>query len=141
VDTGRPLRVLLAEDNPVNQLVASRVLETHGHAVVIAHTGREALAALERERFDVVLMDVQMPEMSGLEATEEIRRRERGSGRRTVIVGLTAHARNEDRDRCLDAGMDAYLSKPFKAADLFQIFERLLPPESAVDEPSIAARH
>jgi PAS domain S-box-containing protein len=121
----RPLRVLLAEDNRVNQLVASRMLEKRGHAVTIAGDGREALAELARAEFDIVLMDVQMPGMDGLEATGEIRRGEGERGGHIPIVALTAHARAEDRGRCLAAGMDDFLTKPFSAADLFAMIERL----------------
>lgn len=126
-ETQRPLRVLVAEDNRVNQLVASRMLEKRGHAVTIATDGRQALAELARERFDIVLMDIQMPEMDGFEATAEIRRGEAQSGGHIPIVALTAHARAEDRERCLAAGMDEFLSKPFSAADLFGMIEKLSP--------------
>jgi PAS domain S-box-containing protein len=122
------LRILLAEDNPVNQKLAVRLLEKQGHAVVVAGTGREALGALERERFDVVLMDVQMPEMDGLEATAHIRAREHG-GERLPIIGLTAHAMKGDRERCLEAGMDDYLSKPIQLPELFAALARLFPTE------------
>ncbi len=116
--TGRPLRLLVAEDNPVNQRLAIRLLEKQGHAVVVAGNGRQALEALAREAFDAVLMDVQMPEMGGLEATAAIRARERGTGRRVPIVAMTAHAMTGDRERCLEAGMDGYVSKPIQAKEL-----------------------
>jgi signal transduction histidine kinase/ActR/RegA family two-component response regulator len=121
----RSLRVLLVEDNPVNQLLATRMLEKRGHCVVVGVNGREALRLLESDTFDVVLMDMQMPEMGGLEATTLLRSREASSGRRIPIIGLTAHARAEDRARCLLAGMDDYLSKPFTAADLCAAVERV----------------
>ena len=108
----RPLRVLLAEDNPVNRLLAVRLLEKDGHAVVTVSNGREALARLSDEAFDVVLMDVQMPEMNGFETTAAIRAREAGAPRHQFIVAMTAHALAGDRERCLAAGMDRYLSKP-----------------------------
>jgi PAS domain S-box-containing protein len=117
----RPLRILLAEDNRVNQRVASRMLEKRGHAVTIAGNGREALAALDGEGghpFDLVLMDLQMPEMGGFEATAAIREQELTSGRHLPIIALTAHALEGDRESCLRAGMDGYLSKPLKAEDL-----------------------
>ncbi len=115
----RPLRFLIVEDNAVNRLVATRLLGKQRHAVREAVNGREALQVLERESFDCVLMDVQMPEMDGFEATREIRKAERGTGRHIPIIAMTAHAMAGDRKRCLDAGMDAYLSKPIQAKDLF----------------------
>ena len=108
----RPLKVLLAEDNVVNQRVAVGLLSQRGHHVTVTNNGREALAALERETFDLVLMDVQMPEMGGLEATAAIRERERHTGGHVRIVAMTAHAMTGDRERCLAAGMDAYLPSP-----------------------------
>ena len=110
----RALNVLLAEDNIVNQRVAVGLLAKRGHAVTVANNGLEALAELERGTFDVVLMDVQMPEMGGLEATAAIRKRERVNGGHIRIVAMTAHAMNGDRERCLAAGMDGYLSKPIE---------------------------
>jgi signal transduction histidine kinase/DNA-binding response OmpR family regulator len=126
-ETQRPMRILLAEDNAVNRLLAVRILEKRGHTVVVAADGREAVAALERESFDVILMDVQMPELDGLEATALIRKAEVGTGRHIPIIALTAHAMREDRARCLNAGMDEYLTKPFSAENLFDTIERLLP--------------
>ena len=136
-ETLRPMRILLAEDNAVNRLVAVRILEKRGHTVVVAVDGREAVAAAARETFDVIMMDVQMPELDGLEATAQIRKAEAGTGRRVPIVALTAHAMREDRERCLAAGMDEYLAKPFKAGDLFDAIERLLPvpPPTAAPAP------
>jgi len=119
-----PLSILLAEDNPVNQKLALRLLNKRGYSVVTAASGVEALAALERQAFDAVLMDVQMPEMDGIEATAEIRARERGSGARIPIIALTAHALAGDRERCLEAGMDDYVSKPIQPALLFAAIER-----------------
>jgi two-component system, sensor histidine kinase and response regulator len=126
-ETQRPMHILVAEDNAVNRMLARRTLEKHGHTVVVAVDGREAVAAVAREAFDVILMDVQMPELDGLEATALIRKAEAGTGRHVPIIALTAHAMREDRERCLSAGMDEYLAKPFKAADLFHTIERLLP--------------
>ncbi len=123
--TQHPLRVLLAEDNAVNQLVAVRMLQKRGHSVVVASEGQEAVAAVEREHFDLVLMDIQMPGMDGLRATAEIRKKEMGTGRRIPIIALTARAMKEDREQCLRAGMDAYLAKPFCAAELFRALESL----------------
>jgi CheY-like chemotaxis protein len=119
-------RILLAEDNPVNQRVALHILRKRGFEVHVAHDGRQALEAWRREPFDLVLMDVQMPEMDGFAAVDAIRAEERGSGRHTPIVALTAEAFVEDRERCLAAGMDAYVSKPFTAARLWEVIDRLL---------------
>jgi signal transduction histidine kinase/DNA-binding response OmpR family regulator len=122
------LHVLVAEDNLVNQTLATRLLERRGHHVVIANNGLEALAALERDRYDVVLMDVQMPEMDGLDATALIREKERPGGKRQPIIALTAHAMKGDEERCIDAGMDGYLTKPIRAKELFSLLERLCQP-------------
>jgi two-component system, sensor histidine kinase and response regulator len=119
----RPLRILLAEDNVVNQRVAVGLLRKRGHETVVAGTGVEALAALERQTFDVVLMDLQMPEMGGLEATAMIRQREAGTDRHMRIVAMTAHAMTGDRELCLAAGMDAYLSKPIDPGRLYTMLE------------------
>jgi CheY-like chemotaxis protein len=124
-------RVLLAEDNAVNQLVASRTLEKHGCTVVIVTNGREAVDAVKRERFDVVLMDIQMPVLNGFEATAAIRlweagqRAHSGRGSRIPIVAMTAHAMKGDRERCLEAGMDEYLSKPIDATLLIELVTRI----------------
>jgi two-component system, sensor histidine kinase and response regulator len=136
----RRLRVLLAEDNAINQLVAVKMLERFGHSVLVAENGREALAALAAGPFDVILMDVQMPGMDGLEAAAEIRRNEIGTGRHVPIVALTAHAMQEDQDRCMRAGMDAYLAKPFSANGLLDTLETLLPvsPLLDVSTPAVA---
>ena len=117
------LRVLLAEDNLVNQRLALRLLEKAGHTVRVAGNGRQALQALERDRFDVVLMDVQMPEMDGMEATAVIRQREKTTGSHLPIIALTAHAMKGDRDRCLAAGMDGCLSKPLQRDELYRLVE------------------
>jgi len=122
-DPASVLRVLLAEDNPVNQLLASRLLEKRGHRVVVAANGREALAALEKESYDLVLMDIQMPEMDGLEATAAIREKEKGSGIHQPVIALTAHAMKGDRERCLAGGMDGYLSKPIRLQELDELLE------------------
>lgn len=118
---GRLLRVLLAEDNKVNQRVAAKILESRGHAVLLADTGRQAVDLFQREPVDIILMDLQMPEMDGIEATRAIRRMEAGS--HTPIVALTAHAMTTDRDRCISAGMDDYLSKPISPDRLIATVE------------------
>ncbi|MGA2183783.1 MAG: response regulator [Bryobacteraceae bacterium] len=115
-----PLRILLAEDNLVNQKVAARMMERRGFVVTVVANGREAIEASERQCFDLILMDVQMPELDGLEATRRIRERERITGEHIPILALTAHAMQSDRERCFTAGMDGYLSKPFQADDLAQ---------------------
>ena len=122
----KPLQVLLAEDNPVNQKFAVRVLEKKGHTVEIANNGREALDAWRNGTCDVILMDVQMPEMDGFEATARIREQESGADRRTPIIAMTAHAMKGDRERCLEAGMDGYVTKPIKASVMFAEIERVL---------------
>jgi signal transduction histidine kinase/CheY-like chemotaxis protein/HPt (histidine-containing phosphotransfer) domain-containing protein len=121
----RRLHVLLAEDNAVNQRLAASLLERRGHRVSIAANGKEAIAALERLRVDVVLMDVQMPEMGGFEATAAIRLRERETGVHLPIVAMTAHAMKGDRERCLAAGMDEYITKPLDSKRLCAIVERV----------------
>jgi signal transduction histidine kinase/CheY-like chemotaxis protein len=113
-------RVLLAEDNVVNQKVASRLLEKSGHSVIVVSNGKEALAAINRESFDVVLMDIQMPEMDGFETTARVRAREANQARHLPILAMTAHAMSGDRERCLKAGMDGYVSKPMHLAELLQ---------------------
>src|SRR6266849_10413161 len=116
-------RILVAEDNPVNQRLVVRLLEKRGHHVVVAGNGREALEVLGKENFDLILMDVQMPEMDGMEATTAIREKEKGTGAHQRIIALTAHAMKGDRERCLAAGMDGYLTKPIRPPELDQILE------------------
>ncbi len=132
----RALRILLAEDNEVNQVLAVKTLEKRGHTVVVAGDGREALAAFEREPVDLVLMDVQMPEMDGFAATGAIREREKATGGRVPIVALTAHAMKGDRERCLAAGMDAYVTKPLRVEELFAAVARLVPACDAAATPA-----
>jgi len=124
LDPSRSLRILLAEDNVVNQRVASRLLEKRGHRVVVAVTGREALKALEEESYDLVLMDVQMPEIDGVEATAKIREMEKLTGRHQLVVALTAHVMKGDVERCLSAGMDDYLSKPIRLQELDDLLDK-----------------
>jgi two-component system, sensor histidine kinase and response regulator len=127
------LRILVAEDSPVNQKVALRLLERRGHEAVVVGDGRNALSALESGSFDLVLMDVHMPEMDGLEATRAIRRRERDAGGHVPIVAMTASAMEEDRDRCLAAGMDAFLSKPIRSEEFYQVIESMASPRPSED--------
>jgi len=137
--TGARLNVLLAEDNLVNQKITTRMLEKLGHAVTVVNNGREALDAIGKQTFDFVLMDIQMPEMSGLEASEAIRRQESGGGKHLPIIALTAHAMDSDRERCLECGMDGYVSKPVRSAELSQLIRSLLPAtpgDSEVATPS-----
>jgi CheY-like chemotaxis protein len=122
--TGRPLRILLAEDNVVNQKVAARLLEKLGHSVEVSSNGAEALAAITRDAFDLILMDVQMPVMNGYDATLAIRAAEQGTPRRVPIVALTAHAMKGDREICLKAGMDDYLGKPIRPQELASVLDR-----------------
>jgi two-component system sensor histidine kinase/response regulator len=118
------LRILLVEDNAVNELLADRLLEKRGHEVTIARNGKEALATIEKQSFDVVLMDVQMPEMDGFEATAAIRRIEKGSGNHVPIIAMTAHAMVGDKERCIEAGMDNYIAKPIRPEELTEMLER-----------------
>ena len=118
------LRILLVEDNNVNQVFALRLLQKAGHTVALAGNGREALTALDRELFDVVLMDVQMPEMDGFEATAAIREKEKGSGNHLPIIAMTAHAMVGDKERCLAAGMDDYITKPIRRQELADVLKR-----------------
>jgi signal transduction histidine kinase/CheY-like chemotaxis protein len=119
------LHVLLAEDNAVNQALAMRLLERRGYKVTLARNGREALEAFEREPFDVILMDVQMPEMDGFAATAAIREKEKSTDSHIPIIAMTAHALKSDQDRCFAAGMDGYVSKPIRTSELFGMIEKL----------------
>jgi PAS domain S-box-containing protein len=123
----RNLRILLAEDNTVNQRLATHVLEREGHHVQVAGSGQEAIAMLEQEEFDVVLMDIQMPDLDGLQATARIRQMERTSGKRLPIVAMTAQTGDSDRQLCLNAGMDAYVSKPIRVSELMNLIESVVP--------------
>lgn len=120
LDGGYIMRVLLVEDNPVNQIVARRFVERRGHEVVVAGNGMEALKLIGAGSFDLALMDLQMPEMDGYEATAAIRRNE-GDERRLIIVAMTAHVSEEDAEECLRAGMDGYLAKPVRLDELARI--------------------
>jgi two-component system, sensor histidine kinase and response regulator len=134
----RPLRVLLAEDNAINQMLAVRLLEKQGHHVTIVTNGRDALEATLHQPFDVVLMDVQMPEMDGLEATRQIRAREKQTGGRLPIVAMTAYAMKGDREHCLAQGMDEYVAKPIHPREVLRVIADLVthrPPASAPQPP------
>ena len=135
-----PLRVLLAEDSPVNQRLAVALLQKHGHQVTVAEDGRAAVEAVQGGDFELVLMDVEMPELDGLEATTEIRRRERETGGHLPIIAMTAHAMKGDRERCLQAGMDDYVAKPIRAAELLQkiaeVLARFQPPAAEESPPA-----
>lgn len=125
-EPGSSLKLLLAEDNLVNQRLAVRLLEKRGHRVVVAADGLEALAALKKESFDLIFMDVQMPEMDGMEATAAIREEEQQTGQHVVVIALTAHAMKGDREKCLAAGMDGYLSKPIRPQELDDLLKEYL---------------
>jgi CheY-like chemotaxis protein len=126
----RSLRILLAEDSIVNQKLAVALLEKHGHRLTVVDDGQKAIAAARAGDYDLILMDVQMPERDGLEATRQIRRDEGTKGRHTPIVAMTAHALKGDREQCIAAGMDDYVSKPIHARELFEAMARVLEEDS-----------
>ncbi|MGH9354417.1 MAG: PAS domain-containing protein [Terriglobia bacterium] len=125
------LRILLAEDNKVNQTLATRLLAKRGHQVTIAGDGREALAAIEKQPFDLVLMDVQMPGMDGLEATSVLRKKEKAGSGHMPVIAMTAHAMKGDREVCLQSGMDGYVSKPIRHEELWQVIDEIMRPRAA----------
>jgi CheY-like chemotaxis protein len=127
------MHILLVEDNPVNQKLAQRAIEKMGHSITLAGNGVRAVEACTSGRFDLILMDLQMPEMDGIEATARIREAEQGTGRHTPIIAMTAHAMHGDRDQCIRAGMDDYISKPVDLHALARMIERY-----AAREPAIA---
>ena len=136
--TGPCLHILVAEDNPVNRAVATGILRKQGHVLVHAANGREAVEAFSDGSFDLILMDVQMPEMDGFEATRRIRELEETNGGHTQIVAMTAHAMAGDRERCLAGGMDDYVSKPLRKEDLLRVLERVTASgEKAVSDPTL----
>jgi CheY-like chemotaxis protein/HPt (histidine-containing phosphotransfer) domain-containing protein len=142
-DAPTGLRILVADDNPVNQLLAMRLLEKRHHQSVVVGNGLEALGALEKHRengFDLILMDVQMPEMNGLEATRIIRERERKEGGHIPIIAMTAHAIKGDRERCMAAGMDGYISKPIQVQDLYAAIEEVAEQTASAPAPRPSAR-
>jgi PAS domain S-box-containing protein len=142
IQPGERLRVLLAEDNAINQRLAVRMLEKRGHTVTIANNGCEAVAAVEHGDYDIVLMDIQMPEMDGFEATSAMRNLEKISGKHLPIIALTAHAMKGDRERCLEGGMDGYLAKPIGAQELNEVLEKYIQHRKsqlyAVNSPELA---
>jgi two-component system sensor histidine kinase/response regulator len=121
-----PLRILLAEDNLMNQKLAVGVLGKRGHNITVANNGKEAVDTLQKQEFDLVLMDVQMPEMDGFEATRTIRAKERETGQHIPIIAMTAHAMKGDRERCLEVGMDGYVAKPIRISEVYAEIERCL---------------
>ncbi len=132
------VRVLLAEDNAVNQTLAVRLLEKRGYAVTVAPHGRAALEAFEKDSFDLVLMDIQMPEMDGFEATAAIRQKERSTGGHIPIIAMTAHAMKGDQEQCLAAGMDGYISKPIRTSELFATIEKLVKEQREMEANHVA---
>jgi PAS domain S-box-containing protein len=138
-EAARKLKILVAEDNAVNQAVIIRVLQKMGHHPVLAQTGKEALALASAETFDLVFMDVQMPEMDGLAATAAIRESEKVSRTHLPIFAMTAHAMKGDRERCLEAGMDGYISKPVRLSDIEQTLAELARPRAAKAKPLVEA--
>lgn len=124
-DPGRKYRVLVVEDNAVNQKLAVKLLQKRGHEVVAVPDGHVAVEECRRARFDVVLMDIQMPVMDGLEATRAIRSWEESAGGHATIIAMTAYAMKGDRERCLEAGMDGYVSKPIDSKELFRLIDEL----------------
>jgi CheY-like chemotaxis protein len=133
--SSRPLKVLVAEDNRFNQQVIQRMLERRGHTVQVVQNGRETLAALEQNAFDLLLLDVNMPEMDGFEVIRTIREREKTSGNHLRVIALTALSGQRDRQRCIEAGMDDFLAKPVRAAEAYAALERVttMHPVAAAD--------
>ncbi len=124
-ETPRNLHILIAEDNPINQKLAVRLLQKQGHTSAVANNGREAVETWLRQPFDAILMDMMMPEMDGLEATLTIREREKTTGTHIPIIAITANAMSGDREKCLAAGMDEYISKPVDVTQLYEALHRL----------------
>lgn len=124
-EISRNLHILIAEDNPINQKLAVRLLQKQGYTSAVANNGREAVEAWARQPFDAILMDMMMPEMDGLEATLAIREREKTTGAHIPIIAITANAMVGDREKCLAAGMDEYVSKPVDVTKLYEALNRL----------------
>ncbi len=137
--TAARLRILLAEDNDFNQQLVADLLRRRGHDVVVTRDGRKALEALDHSSFDLLLLDIQMPELDGFQVIEVLRRREQTAGGHLPVVALTAHAMKEDRERCLRAGMDDYLSKPVRSTELFSVIERAVAGRPASEAPLAAS--
>jgi len=133
-ESKKRLRILLAEDNQVNQKLATKLLEKMGHSVLVAEDGKKALEAMEQGVFDLVMMDVQMPVMDGFDATRIIREKEKGTGTHLPIVAMTAHAMKGDRERCLESGMDGYVSKPINMQELYEAIDSLFPATKGDEE-------
>lgn len=127
-ETPKSLHILIAEDNPINQKLAVRLLQKQGHTSTVANNGREAVETWACQVFDAILMDMMMPEMDGLEATITIREREKITGQHIPIIAITANAMSGDRDKCLAAGMDDYISKPVDVTKLYEALNRLTAP-------------
>lgn len=123
--SSRTLHILVAEDNLINQKLAVRLLQKQGHTSVVANNGREAIETWERQSFDAILMDMMMPEMDGLEATMQIREREKTTGQHVPIIAITANVMVGDREKCLAAGMDEYISKPVDVTKLYEALDKL----------------
>jgi len=134
-ESKKRLRILLVEDNPVNRKLATKLLEKMGHGVSVAEDGKKALEAMAQGNFDMVMMDVQMPVMDGFEATSIIRNQEEGTGTHVPIVAMTAHAMKGDRERCLESGMDGYVSKPIDMQELYETIDNLFPMTKGDEEP------
>jgi CheY-like chemotaxis protein len=124
-DSLKSLHILIAEDNPINQKLAVRLLQKQGHTSTVVNNGREALENWARQPFDAILMDVMMPEMDGLEATQAIRDREKATGQHIPIIAVTANAMVGDREKCLAVGMDDYIPKPVDVTQLYEVLSRL----------------
>src|SRR5207237_10635666 len=133
------MQVLVAEEKALNQKLVVRLLEKQGHRAVVASNGQEALAALQKQAFDLILMDVQMPDMDGFETTAAIRAGELAAGGHIPIVAMTAHAMTGDRERCLEAGMDGYVSKPIQASELLAAIARFAPAPAVTAASAVAA--
>lgn len=117
------LRILIAEDNKINQLVARKILEREGHIISLVNNGQEAIEKSAEQTFDIIFMDIHMPELNGWEATDVIRKREKNTGQRVPIIALTGSSMQEDKTKCLNAGMDDFITKPFSRGKLLQTIE------------------